>query len=351
MLHPRSLASIPILAALIAGGCSDTTSPSAGDPAALATTVNGLSTTFSGNAAFQSLSALSGSFTLAAPPAARAALPSAPAGGPWPAAAIATLDVMRRLADRAPGATLALFPANVLGKTFQWDTAGARYRIVDSSLAGASPNGVRFFLYVVVPGSDRPLLPLQTIGYVDLIDVSTPQANALHQLLKFGSQTIADYTTTGVRTTSSLTLTAAGSVTDGVTPVNFNLVRALTLADSSLAAEYHLSGNGATVTMTTSVTGATGNQSLTIDWLAQKHGSVQVVGSVTPAAIDVQFKFGGTTWATVSGDPNGTPTFTGANGRTLTAADLVAMGQILAGFEAIFESLDGAFGPADLVFN
>lgn len=353
----KRLTPIPVLAAaLFAGACKDSTSPAAVDPTAMATTVNGLSTAFSGNAAFQSLSALSGDFTLTAAVAAARAAPAGAAGGSWATSARAQLDLMRRLADRAPLATLALFPANVLGKTFQWDTAsGGRYRIVDSTLAGASSNGVRFFLYVVDPNTHRLVLTTQgipqKIGYVDLIDASTPQANIIHLVVQFGSQTIADYTITGVKTTASLTLTASGYVTDGVTRVDFTLSHALRLADSSLTTNYQVTGNGATVSLVTSLSGSAGNPTLTMDWRISKGGAtVQIVGSSTQTTISVQFKFNGTTWATVSGTPSA-PVFTAASGQQLTAAQLVALGQILEGFGEVFDSMDAVFGPSFLVFK
>lgn len=345
---PTRLTAIAVLAlALYVASCKDGTSPTA-DPTALANTVNAFSTTFTGNAAFQSLSALSSAFTLSAAPA-RAPARSATGNG-WLESTEAQMALMSGLGGRAPTAIQALFPADVLGKTFQWDTAGGgKYRITDLSLTGASSSGVRFFLYVVIPGTDRPLLPLQKIGTVDLIDVSTPRADILHLVVQFGTQPIADYTITGVKTTSSLTLTATGYITDGVTRTTFTLAHALTLADTSLVTDYALNGGGASVTMHTALSGS-GGGSATIDWLVQKGGSIEVAGTSTALQINVQFKRNGTTWATVSGS-TAAPSFTGQNGAVLTAGDLIAIGQILQGFSLISTNLTGAFGPAFLVFK
>jgi hypothetical protein len=354
MVLIQRLIPIPVLAmALVAGGCKESTAPAPVDPAVMATAAEGLQTAFTGNATFQSLSALSGNFTLTAAAAALAAAPPlGAAGGSWPATAAAQVTRMRILADRAPAAVLALFPANVLGKTFVWDTAaGGKYRIMDSTLAGPS-TGVRFRLYVASAATGRPVLPLQPIGYVDLIDVSTPQANVIRILVQYSSQTIADYTITGVKTTSSLTLGASGYVTDGVTPVNFDLSHALKLSDSSLVMDYHVTGNGATVGLLTSASGSGGNPTLSVDWsIAKGSSSVAVVGTSTQTNINVQFKFNSTTWATVSGDPSGTPTFTGANGRQLTTAELLGMARILSAFVEIADNVSGVFGPSFLVFK
>lgn len=349
MASTKRLFAIPVLAlALYVAACKETTTAPTTDPATVASGVSGLNSTFSQNAVFQSLAALAGSFTLTAPVARP---PAAPIGGAGVSSA-ADRVLMLRLAGRAPGPMLALFPVNVRGKVFQWDTAGGgKYRITDSTLAGPA-NGVRFILYQVNTATDRPSLPLTTTGYVDLVDQSTLQANVLHVLLKVGTQTAADYTITQVSTTTTDTLGAVGTVTDvvaGGAPVSFGLTHALTLADSSLVTNYSVSGNAASVTMHTAYSGA-GGSSVTLDWVVQKGGSVEVVGSSTASAINFQFKLNGVAWATVGGTPSA-PTFSGASGRTLTAADLVAMGEILQGFYNIATNLGGIFGPAFLVFK
>jgi hypothetical protein len=343
-----------LAAALAAGACSESTSPAPVNPSSMASTVSGINSSFSQNAVFQSLSALAGSFTLSAPTTRPASL--LPAGGPGAAWATAPLGSMRVLADRAPAAVLTLFPANVLGKTFVWDTAGGgRFRIVDSTLSGASANGVRFTLYQADTATHRPILPLTTTGFVDLVDASTPQANVLHQVLHVGSQTAADYTTTGVTTTGSLTLTASGfvaNVVSGGTPVNLVLSHALTLADSSLVTNYHANTSDAALVMRTTASGASGNPTLGIDWSVAKNGaSIGVNGNGTASNANLQFTFNGTTWATVSGNLNGVPTIAGANGHVLTGGDLLAMVAILQGFVDVGESLDAVFGPAYLVFR
>jgi hypothetical protein len=348
MSSNKRLIAIAVLAlALHVAACKETTSPTA-DPTALATGVTGLNSTFSQNAVFQSLAALSSSFTLSAP----VARPLTALVGPSGSASASDRSLVLRLAGRSPGPMLALFPVNVQGKVFQWDTAGGgKYRITDSTLAGPA-NGVRYILYQVSTSTGRPSLPPTTTGYVDLVDQSTQQANVVYLLLKVGSQTAADYTITQVKTTTVDTLKAVGYVTDvvaGGTPVNFALSHALTFSDSSLVTNYSASGSAAGVTMHTSYSGA-GGGNVTLDWVVQKSGSLEVVGSSTSSVINFQFKFNGTPWATVGGTPSA-PTFTGAGGRTLTAADLVAVAQVLQGFYNIASSLSGVFGPAFLVFK
>ncbi len=353
MSPTKVLRAVPFLAlALYTSACKESTSPSAVDPTAMATSVDGINSTFSQNAVFQSLALLSSSFTLTAP-VVRPSLPAAPTAAAWPEAEAEPLRLMRALAGRAPAAILALFPSNVLGKTFQWDTAsGGKYRILDSTLTGAPAAGVRFILSQADSATGKPRLPLTTTGFVDLSDESTAQANVLHLVLHVGTQTAADYKITEVKTTTSLTLTAAGYVVDvvaGGAPANFTLTHMLTLADSSLVTDFQVTAEDATVSMHTTISGA-GGTNVTLDWIVQKGGSIEVVGTSTPTAINVQFKFNGTTWATVNGDPN-SPTITGANGRQLTPAELIALGEILRGFGQMALNLNAVFVPGYLVFK
>ncbi len=338
-----------VAATALAGACKESTAPSTADPTSMATAVTSLNSSFSQNAVLQSLMAISGSAVLAAPAVLPQLVPS-PRGG----SAAAERGVMLRLAARAPGPMLALFPANVLGKTFQWDTAsGGHYRITDSTLAGAPSSGVRFILYQVDTATHEPRLPLTTTGYVDLIDVSNAASNGLHLLLRVGQQTAADYTVTEVRTTTSMTLTATGYVQDVVTAgpqVTFTLSHALTLADSSLHTDYQAQGNGATVSMQTTYVGTTGNESESFDWLLQKNGSVEVTGLATPDSTKIQFNINGSTFATVREVTGSPETLTGPNGRALTAGEMQALLTIFVAFAEVYVNLSLVFLPTLLFF-
>jgi hypothetical protein len=357
MIPIKRLAPIAaVAAALLAAACKESTAPTPTDPTAMANAVTGLNSSLAQNAVFQSLSALSSSVVLAAavvPPAAPLSLPRGEQKG---AAAVAVwqLGLMRVLAARAPAANLALFPANVLTHTFQWDTAsGGHYRIKDSTLTGAPANGVRFILYQVDTATFRPRLPLTTTGYVDLSDVSTAQANGIHLVLHVGSQTAADYTVTEVKTTTSLALAATGYVQDVVAAgpqITFTLSHTLSFlaTDTTLVTSYQASGNGASVTMNSSSSFA--SKSLTFDWTLQKNGSIEVVGTETATAMNVQFKINGTVFATLTETAGGQPTFAGANGRTLSTGEVAALFAIVEGFAAVFLNLTTVFGPSLLFF-
>jgi len=355
MVRLKRLVPFGAAAALAAAGCGESTSPSPSDPAAVAADVGGLSAAFRSGVAFQSLGALASSFTLHAP----AARPAAPGLG---AARGAGLDLLRTLAARAPAATLTLFPANLLGKTFVWDTAGGgRYR-VDSTVTGAPATGVRFWLYYVASGASAPSRPLLAIGSLDLADQSTAFANTLGVKLTFGDphvaggQTLANYAINGVRTTSSYTLSAVGYVVDTAgRQLSFNLSNALNLADSTAGIRDTLvSASGTRVWMQITDSAMSGGHALQLADHYERGGhSVDVLGSSTEAGTDstvnVSFKFDGATWATVTGSESN-PTFTNASGQALTLQEQVAILQIVVGFFDIFTSANVVFAPAALVF-
>jgi len=343
----RLAASAAVAATALAGACKESTSPSTADPTAVATAVTSLNSSLSQNAVFQSLMALSTTGVLAAPAVLPRLVPGARGASP-----AAELHLMLRLAGRAGGPVFALFPTNELGKTFQWDTAsGGHYRITDSTLGGAPGNGVRFILYQVDTATLRPRLPLATTGKLDLSDVSNPSSNGLHLLLTVGSQTAADYTVTEAKTTTSMSLTAVGYVQDVVTSgpqITFTLARALTFSDSSLSTDYQASGNGATVSLQTAIGGTA--QTEAFDWLLQKQGSVEAVGTSNPDSTNIQIKLNGTAFATVRDVTGGQTSLTGPGGRPLTIGELTALESILVGLGQVFLNLSLVFTPSLLFF-
>jgi len=346
-------------AALATAACGDSTTPSAGDPVGVAADVQRVGDAFTAGAGFQSLAIMAPKLAL-----------SAPAARPGGGAPVARLGVardaiqrlVRALGGRAPAATATLFPLNVLGKTFVWDTSGGGRFHIDSSVTGAPTAGVRFWLYYVPAGATAPALPLQPIGNLDLADQSTPQANTLGVNLHYGDprvsggQTLADYAIDGVRTTVSFTLSALGHVVDTTGhQVAFNLSNALNVNDSTLRINDTLSApSGARLWMAIVDSSTTAAHSLQLTDHYERNGhSVDVVGVASETAVDstvnVVFKFDGVIWATVSGSESN-PTFTAAGGQALTLQQEVAALQIVIGFFDIFTAANVVFAPAPLVF-
>lgn len=355
----KRLTPVAALAALAAlGACGgDTVGPEAVNPIDVAASVSDVSTALTGNAAFQSLGALSGQ-SFAAVSAFRATLPTRLSGSlTADRASFAATVAARRAAMslfasvRSPRGAQALFPANVLGKTYTWDAVQDKY--VQSAQTGAPAIGVRFILYAVDPISGMPNeTPLTTIGSVDLTDESTPQADVIGVLVKFGTQTVADYDISGITTQTSVTLSAVGYLA-GVTGgnrVDFDLETVISFQGGAgqLDVNYHVQGSNSVV-IDIVVSGSDASTSIDVTVSHGRDNSIQLVGTGTATTVDLQIKYNGTVVATVTGNGDA-PTFTGANGHALTQVEIAALlGIFVRAFELVDE-LDGVFNPGYLIF-
>lgn len=352
MFDLKRLSQTAALAATVVLAACKEDGPTAVDPEQMSVELSNVTATFENNAAFQALSQLSFHFPqYISASMLRAMLPAVPQR-PEEAAALRrwAQGVAARLARpagiaAAPSNVQALFPADVLGKTLVWDTAADQYVI--GNQPGAPANGIRILIYTINPATGAPLEPLQQLGYVDLTDESTAQADRLGVELRLASTVIADYTVSATVTTTSIQLSAVGFVrsADGARQVNFNL--ASTVTSSSVSINYQVTGNnGVTVRLTGTLTESSAQVTFTI---SRGGASIELAVNVG-TTITGTVKFNGVTAATISGDPEN-PTFTGAGGRALSQGEVQAL---LAIFEAAGSFLSdlssGVFGPASVVF-
>lgn len=359
----------PVLGLVAVAGlaaCSkDSLSPDTVNPQALANGTTDLTSAITSNPGFVSLSALSNAFPqFAASAALRASLPAAPVAHSWAASVDARRSALVSYSTRGPAGTQALFPSNVLGRTFVWDVTangGAGGYVIDPNVTGAPAAGVRFRLYVVDPATGKPLTnPLQQLGYVDLTDESTPQADIIGVKVQYQSATIADYKITGTKSTlpPSVTLGAVGYITDGTNRVNFNLQNSLTISATAatIHIDYELSKQGGvTVHLVLTATGTQTSASVTLTFTISEGGNtIEISGSGTETGtartVTVTIKFNGTVVASATGDPD-SATITGTGGRQLSAQEIQALATLLQHFGAVFEDLDGLFRPGEVIFH
>jgi hypothetical protein len=116
---------------------------------------------------------------------------------------------------------LAVIPAQVLGKTFEYNTETAQY--AETARAGAPANGVRFILYAINPVTQVPVEPLAEAGYADLLDQSTATSDAVRLQVVSSGVTYLDYGVSGSGDESAGNVLIDGFVTNGTTLVNFDL--------------------------------------------------------------------------------------------------------------------------------
>ncbi|MDP3775578.1 MAG: hypothetical protein Q8Q85_15060, partial [Gemmatimonadales bacterium] len=226
---------------------------------------------------------------------------------------------------------------------------------VSATVTGAPANGIRIRLYAINPLTNMPVEPVLFLGYVDLTDEVTAQASTLGVLLKLGTTTIADYSISLTRATSSFSLSADGFIrnADATGRVDFSLQNTINLQTFTVSIVHNLTGSDGTAIRVE----LSGNDVSATVLFRVSHGgnSIELNGTFSSTAtsetVDLDVKYNGTVVATITGDPD-SPTITGANGHTVTAQELVALVTIFekAG-DFIGNFSEAVFRPADIVFR
>ena len=341
------------LAAACAGAaslaaCNDNLSPDTVSPEQLGAKLESLSSAFDNNAAFQSLKVLSTSFPQYSVVAAlRAGTPQ----GILPSAMAHNIAVQQSAVRaleglRAPVGTQALFPADVLGKTLVWSVDSSRY--VVGQQAGAPATGVRILLYAVDLGTQEPLQPLQQLGYLDLTDESTAQANKLGVVLTLGTSTIASYYIQTVNNTYSVSLTSSGYIrsADGTQQVDFTISSEFNSQTGVGTFTYDLRGSDGTVVhLVVSGSGSTGTVLFRV---ANGHNRIEMSFDATGQTVTGIILFNGYLVATLDDAGNGVQI--AASGYNLTPAQIAALVAIFGHVATTLGDFTvGILGPAAVV--
>ena len=243
--------------AVLSAACGDNAvaPKSPANPQATAAELAALGSIFSA-APLQSLSSVSGSISPTAPA-------PAPAPAPVPALALAAvtnplhhsmrLEPYARRIDAARlfstllgpkmsvSAAQALFPPELVGKTFEWDFTALQYDT--TSRAGAPSNGVRFILYAIDELTGQPAGPAPgtEVGYLDLKDEGSVSQPKVHVIVAGvgGAPVYVDYTVTlSSQSTSQVKISTAGYITNGASSpdsLRFNGVITASRSTSSVS--------------------------------------------------------------------------------------------------------------------
>lgn len=222
----RSLLRAGLLLGVLTAACTDSIGPkSLADPQVTTAQLASLDMLFD-TAVLESFSALSPDIgpTLAAPAFSKS-LALATAANPLSEHTalrpyVGRIESARRMSQFVPSlsgtAATAIFPPEVVGKTFEWNTTNFAYE--PTARTGAPATGVRFILYAVNPLTGFPADPLVEVGYVDLKDESSGSTSTLHVTVagSGGAPTYVDYTVTLASVSaSSARITTAGYITNG----------------------------------------------------------------------------------------------------------------------------------------
>ncbi len=349
----RLMPAVAVLGAVSLTACSDSTSPDSVDAQALQGSLSAATATFQNNAAFQSIYILSSQFPqFAAITMLRGTMP-APFGAKDPRALLSSRVGAARLAASIVANPQALFPANLLGKTLEWSVAGDSFAV--GGATGAPANGVRVLLYLANPSTGRPVPGLAVLGYLDLTDKSTPQADVLGVLVRLAATTIAEYDIHVVRGTTTANFRANGYMRDGTATqrVDFDLVDDVDIQASTLTSSNDLTGNdGASIHVELAIGVASDALTTTI---ARNHNSLELsaagnlLGASGPLTGTVKFN---TALVANLGGTVLSPTITGTNNHTLQPLETLALITIFqTATDIAFAVSDGVFAPGVIVFS
>jgi len=343
MAHPRSSLRLPLPFAIagivaLASACGDNgTGPGPmkpADPLATAANIEALNTSFSSQA-FEAF-ALASFYSPAATSSFGVLRTLLPTAGPALAGRPPSLTESRLAAAALRAALVpssgaipaSVLPPEVLGKTFEWDTVGSSGYIA-TDRTGADSKGVRFILYALDPV--YPILPLQEIGYADLIDESTNSVQTLHILVvgNIGPTTYMDYRVSATTTK----VTVVGFITDGVHRLDFNC----TLSGNVLDIRFDMNADDAHVRLAITASVPDANTTiLAIDFRLQFGTEVVTVkGTLTETTTtsgNLTVRVNGGVYPTVT-ITDDVASFAPGAGLELTADDFTALNAI---YDAVF---------------
>ena len=233
---------------------------------------------------------------------------------------------------RAIQASMAAVPGAYLGVTFVWDEITHTY--VESNLAGAPSNGVRFMLYAVDPVTLHVVEPAVEVGYVDIIDQSSATAVNFRVKVVQGGVTYLDYSVVTNGTLSGGLVTVSGFVTNGTTLANFTLKNTVSQNSGGLvlSLDYDLNVPSRGVSLNWTATFANISDTevvVTLDLgISGPNGQVRLVGTYGASGGSFSVKVNGDLFATVT-ISGGTQTVTGAGGQPLTADEEATLHDIM----------------------
>jgi hypothetical protein len=328
-------------------GCSDASGPEDFDPVRTSEVAAEVLATFDDNPAVLAMDVLGSAFPDLGGGAAPAGVSPA---GELPAGISDDLRLLDQIGPfLSPANPAAIFPVDLLGATFVYNVETGEYE-VDPDRTEAPESGIRILLYAVDPILRQPVTPLDSVGYLDLTDESSPSADALGVLAVVNGVTYLDYLASAVQETGSVTFTADGYLSDGATQVRFTLSHVWSEAsgvtvdysiwipgqDTELDLELNLDVQAEVVTMYLSV--------------AHDGETVTLEATATETTLDGSVEHNANLVVDISGTPQ-QPVFTDAAGNELTNQELSALAALFGTIGLIVDAFDNLLFPAYLVFS
>ena len=233
-------------------------------------------------------------------------------------------------------ASAAAVPASYLGATFVWDETTHGY--VQSDLAGAPSNGVRFLLYAVDPVTLQVVEPAVEVGYVDIIDQSTSSSVNFRVKVVEGSVVYLDYSVVASGGTSSALVTVSGFASNGTTLANFTLKNTFSQNAGGLVLSFdydlNVPSRGVSLNWTATFANISDTEVVvTLDLgISGPNGQVRLVGTYGANGGSFSVKVNGDLFATVTQSAQG-QVVTGASGQPLTPDEEATLHDIMNYYE------------------
>lgn len=267
-------------------------------------------------------------------------------GGTDSSAARAQLTIVAKslMKSRAPiSGSAIILPAEVLGTTYVWSDVEDTY--VASDRTDAPDNGVRFAIYALDPVTHEPAAPLNELGYIDLLDLSTASADVARIIVVSQDVTYFDYRVSLSGTENDADVDVLGFVTDGEHRVNFDLQNHFSFTEVSeeMGLDYELEFPNIDVTMAYNLAfsgNASGNTVELDASLRGPHGYVDLTGTESSSeagtTIDFLFEVNGDDFAVVNCTPDSECLITDPQGNPLTTEEELALERFYGFSEAGF---------------
>jgi hypothetical protein len=217
----------------------------------------------------------------------------------------------------------------------------SRYEL--SSQTGAPADGVRFILYAVDTALRIVKQPLDPIGYLDLVDASTPAAAMLRMVVVIEGETLLDYDASASFPTGSIEFGAEGFISDGERTVEFDVGQTISTGPT-ITLRYSIAAPAIDVALeiAATITGSGATLTLTV----QADGNTTIISATgTEQAFDGTITHNGTVVIHIAGSPDD-PVFTDANGNALTDAQIAALKELFALTDAVLDAFDSVLHPA-----
>lgn len=333
-----------VAAAIALGGCGEAAGPGDFDPVEANQAALEVLGPFDNNPAIEAM----GLLTTAMPDF--SAAPAAATSAPDPLGVPENLRLLTRVVPfLSPTQPAVIFPADLLGTTLIYNAGTGKYEVAPDS-SGAPLNGIRLILYAVDPIFHQPVEPLTQVGYLDLTDEGTPAADRLGAIAVVNGITYLEYLASAVVTTTSLTFTAEGYLSDGMTQVDFSLSHTWSQVDGfqlSYVIDVPSRDVGLSVTANLDPQSEMATFELTVH-----DGGSSVVMSVqaTPTSLSGSVTHGGNVVVKISGTPEN-PVFTDGADNPLSAEQAGALAELFEGVGAVIDGFDDLLIPAYLVLQ